>query len=199
MSCCNCQTRRGLKICCAVTAVLILVIAAVLITLYFTIFKPKEPKIVTQLVTLEHIKLVPIPGLLPIPVSFHLNITLGLLVTVHNPNYGSFRYQNSTAYITYRGVQAAQAPIHEDNIPARAQHNVSTDVVVMADKVISDTYFLGDIFNGSLNFSSSTKLHGKATIFKIFKLKATTFSTCDISVFIKYQNATAACKSKIHL
>ncbi|KAL2483974.1 Late embryogenesis abundant (LEA) hydroxyproline-rich glycoprotein family [Forsythia ovata] len=180
---------RGIKICLIVTAILIAILAVVVLVLSLTILKPKQPKITTQSVTLEYIKWVPIP--------FHMNVTLGIVVSVDNPNYGSFKYDNSTAYITYRGVAAADAPIEHDTIPARGSHEISTTVVLIVDSLTSSPYFLGDFISGCLNFTSSTTLHGKATVFKIFKKKVTTYSTCDLSVYIQAQNVTSVCHSKI--
>ncbi|KAJ8545993.1 hypothetical protein K7X08_018576 [Anisodus acutangulus] len=112
-------------------------------------------------------------------------------------NYGSFTYDNSIAYVTYRGDPAAEAPIEADTIPARADHDLSTTVLVDSDGFSKNPNFLGDAFSGCLNFTSSTTLHGKVTVWKVLKHKATTISTCDISVFTKFLNATSVCKSKI--
>ncbi|KAM7506228.1 hypothetical protein LguiB_005132 [Lonicera macranthoides] len=180
---------KCLKICCGITALIIIIILVVSIALYFTILKPKEPKITTQSVFLEDIKLVPLP--------FHLNVTLGLVVTINNRNYGSFRYKNSTAYVTYRGTLAAEAPIKEDTIPARGKLDVGTTVVIEGEKLVLNPTFWTDYFSGCLNFTSSTTLHGKATMLKFLKIKATTFSTCDISVFVLAMNATSVCSSSV--
>ena len=62
------------------------------------------------------------------------NVSLGLVVTVDNPNYGGFKYKNNTVYINYRGNLVAEAPIENDLIPARAKHNISTTVIIFADQ-----------------------------------------------------------------
>ncbi|XP_027108724.2 uncharacterized protein [Coffea arabica] len=180
---------RGLKICCGITTVLLITVIVVGLVLFLTVLKPRKPKITTQSVTLDSIKWVVIP-------VFHLNITLGIVVTVDNPNYGSFKYDNSTVFVTYRGIPAAQAPIQQDTIPARAKHDVGTTVVVVVDNFSSNPYFLVDLTSGSLNFSSTTSLHGKATVLKILKIKTTTFTTCDISVNVQAQNASSVCHSE---
>lgn len=179
-------SRKGLKICCGITALIILILIVVAVVLYFTIFKPKQPKITTQSVTLENFKYFPFP--------FFLNATFGLVVSIDNPNYGSYTYQNSTTYVTYRGINVAEASIENDTIPARGKHDIETTVVVQVDKIVADP---SDIFTQNFNFSSSTTLHGKATVLKFLKIKATSYSTCDIYLVTSTQNVTAVCKSKL--
>ncbi|KAA8520025.1 hypothetical protein F0562_014301 [Nyssa sinensis] len=160
----------------------------VAVVLFFTILKPKNPKVITQAVTLESIRW---------GIPLQLNVSLGVEVTVDNPNYGSFKYENSTVYISYRGSIVAEAPITEDTIPAHRKHDVGTTVEIMADKLIPDAHFREDFAAGCLNFTSSTTLHGKATVLKLFKIKATTYSICDVSLFLIAQNATSVCRTKI--
>ncbi|KAI3456425.1 hypothetical protein Pfo_013088 [Paulownia fortunei] len=180
---------RALKICGGATAILIVTLFAAILILFFTILKPKQPKLTTQEVTLEHFNLLLNP--------FQLNVTLGLVVNVNNPNYGSFKYDNTTAYISYRGTPAAEAPIVEDTIPARGKQDVSTEVLVMVDSLVSNAYFPADYATGCLNFTSSTTFQGKAKVLGFFKLKAKIYSTCDISVYVQSQNSSSVCRSKI--
>ncbi|XP_022777404.1 uncharacterized protein LOC111318802 [Durio zibethinus] len=180
------------KICCAVTAVLFIIVVVVLVTLCFTLFKPKDPKITPQSVTLESIHLVVFPVVKG-------NVSLGLEVTVDNPNYGGFKYRNSTAYIFYRGNLVAEAPIENDSISARAKHNISTKVIIFAEKLGTDGNFVIDILSGILNFTSSTILHGKVNVFNILKLKASSSSSCNISVLVQNQTAYSVCKIKTRL
>lgn len=190
MGCCTPKIKKALKIGCGITAILLIILLVVGIILYFTILKPKDPKVTIQSVTLESIRFEPFP-------AFHLNITIGLILTIHNRNYGSFKYDSSRAYVTYRDDPAAEAPIEADTIPARKDHDVNTTVLINSDGFSKNPNFLGDFISGCLNFTSSTTLHGKVTVFKVLKHKATTVSICDISVFTKFQNASSLCKSKI--
>ncbi|XVE51151.1 hypothetical protein DITRI_Ditri02bG0016000 [Diplodiscus trichospermus] len=164
----------------------------VLVTLCFTLFKPKDPKVTPQSATLESINLVVFPAIKG-------NVSLGLVLTVYNPNYGGFKYENSTAFINYRGNLVAEASIENDSIPARAKHNISTTVIIFADKLAADLNFLPDFFSGVLNFTSSTTLHGKANVFNVLKLKASSSSSCNISILVQTQSVDSICNSKIRL
>ncbi|KAJ6893221.1 hypothetical protein NC652_027290 [Populus alba x Populus x berolinensis] len=175
----------GLKICVLVTFVLLVIISVVLVILYFTVFKP---------VILESIRWI----IFPIQM---LNITLGMVVhPSRKSNYGSFKYQESTAYVSYRGDVVAEAPIEADTIPARGKHNINTTVTMFEDKLLSDDNFKREFLQGSiLNFTSKTTLHGKVILFKLIKAKASSSSTCDISIFVQEQQAESICKSKVSL
>ncbi|KAJ4703180.1 Late embryogenesis abundant protein [Melia azedarach] len=183
---------RGLKVCCGVTAILLISLLTVLIVLLLTLFKPKEPKITSEPPTLENFDLIFFPVI-------ELNMTLGIVVTVDNRNYGSFKYKNSTAYVSYHGIVVAEAPIEDGKIPARGKHNISTSITVFADKLASNSNFLGDSFSGVLNFSSTTTLRGKVSMLKFFNIKASSYSSCDISIFIQKQSIDSVCKSKVRL
>ncbi|KAE9457789.1 hypothetical protein C3L33_10298, partial [Rhododendron williamsianum] len=186
------RSPKGLKICCATTFVLLIVFTIVCVTLYFTMFKPKQPQVTAHPVSLENIEVRIFP-------AFSLNVTIGLVVTINNRNYGSFKYQNSTSYVDYHGTNIAEVPIEGETVPARRKLNLSTYANVAADKLITNSHFLSDLIAGSFNLTSTATLHGKATALKIFKHKAKILNTCDISIFIHNQSLESNCYSKIKL
>ncbi|KAJ1384340.1 Late embryogenesis abundant protein [Sesbania bispinosa] len=187
---CGMKCSKGLKICCGVTAIVVIVLLVVLVVLFLTVFKPKDPTIILRSVEIERLILV-----LP---TFDINASLGIVVTVENPNHGSFRYHNSTAYLNYRGNLMAEAPILEDTIPARDAHNISTSLNVFAD-VTKFPDLLNDYTNGIINFTSTTTLQGKVRIMDLFKIKATSYSTCYLSVFVHDNIVNSTCNIQIEL
>ncbi|KAF7811139.1 late embryogenesis abundant protein [Senna tora] len=104
-----------------------------------------------------------------VPVT-ELNVSLGVVATVKNPNYGSFSYGDSTTSVFYRGNEVAEGPIHGDTIPSHGEVNVSTTLDVTADKFAKDPNFFNDVKSGVVNLTSSTTLHGKVKILSLFKL-----------------------------
>ncbi|KAI4371128.1 hypothetical protein MLD38_019395 [Melastoma candidum] len=178
------------KFCCITTFVLLLIVAATFVAIYFTILKPKNPEMVMQPVELEGFSLT---SILP-PI---LHVKLGVTVTVDNHNYGSFKYENGTTYIKYRETVVAEALIEGDTLPARAKHNISTTVNLSADKLVLNRDFLMDYNSGWLNVTSTTMLHGRVKVLKLFKMKATTYSNCDTSIDLKNQTSVSFCNHKI--
>lgn len=186
------KSQRGLKICCGVTIIFFILILVVLIVLFITILKPKEPKIINNHVTLEKIDFQVFPVIKG-------NVSLGISMTVSNPNYGSFAYHGTTSHVKYRGHIVAEAEIKDDKIPAHGSLNISTSVNIYADKLASDEHFLEDYFHGVLNFTASTTLHGKVGLFNFLKMKATSYCTCEISVFVQDVRVDSHCKTRVML
>lgn len=189
---CGMQCSKGVKICSAITATIIILLVVTLVILIFTVFKPKEPNF-----TMHPVQIVGWQAKLWPPSSPQVNISLGIVATVKNRNRGSFTYEDSTTFVTYRGNVVGEGPIRGDTIPERGELNVSTTVKIFADKLLKDPNFLGDFVGGVLNFTSSSTLYGKVRILKIIKKKATSYSTCHISVFTRIRTANSTCYIKM--
>ncbi|XVF43399.1 hypothetical protein PTKIN_Ptkin02bG0037000 [Pterospermum kingtungense] len=187
-------SRRGLKICCAATAIFLVILAIVVTTLALTVFKPKNPKITLYPQGLENIGF----GLGGFT-NGTMNATIGMVVAINNPNYGRFKFKNTTSFVNYRGDVVAEVPIEQSLVPAHGKVNISTSADFMVDRLISNPSFWSDVLAGSVNFTTDATVHGKVTLLNILKLHASVPSTCDISVFIKSQSVKSTCKTKIKL
>ncbi|CAK7348961.1 unnamed protein product [Dovyalis caffra] len=179
---------RSFKVCCGVTTIFIIVLVCIFTTLALTVFKPKKPTIIANPVGLENIQL-----------NATLNVTLGMIISIDNPNYGSFKFTNSTAYVNYHGVNVGEVPIQADLIPAHAKVNITTSVDLMADRLIENPYFMQDLIAGRFDLASTSSMHGKVKVLKILKLDATALSTCDISISVSSLSIESTCKSEIKL
>ncbi|XP_027362534.1 uncharacterized protein LOC113870132 [Abrus precatorius] len=187
---CGMRCSKGLKICCGVTAILLIILVVIAVVLFFTVFKPKDPEIILQSVKLERFHL--------IWPTAELDVSLGIEVTVQNPNHGSFSYHNSTAYLNYCGNLVGEAPVPEDTILAHQDHNISTTLNFFAE--ISKFKDLpSDYDRGVINFTTTTTLLGKVRILDLFKIKATSYSTCDLAIFVHDQSVNSTCDTNIKL
>jgi len=189
MVCCV-RCSKGCKICCLTTILLVILLVVVLLVLFFTVFKPKDPDIILQSVKLEGFKL-------ELP-NFKLNVSLGMVVTVENPNHGSFTYHNSTSHLYHRETLVAEVPLPEDTIPARDDHNITTSLSVFADVGKLKDFFT-DYSRGVINFTSEVTLLGKVKVLNIFKMKATSYCTCYLSLFVPNKSIDSICDSQIKL
>lgn len=185
------NSRKRLKICCAITTILFAIFIIVFVILFFTVFKPKQPIVTAHPASLENIQFQMFP--------LSLNATLALIVTIDNRNYGGFKYKNATAYVDYHGTNVAQVAIESNTVPAHSNINISTYANISGDKLTSSPYFWGDVGAGRFNFTSTAMLHGKVNVLKIFKMGARVVSFCDISVLIQSQDVDSTCYSKIKL
>ncbi|KAM7271797.1 hypothetical protein ACFE04_031011 [Oxalis oulophora] len=184
-------TRKS-KVCCAATIGFLSIIVIVITTLSLTILKPKQPEVLARPLGLENIQFDGYPNVT-------MNVTLDVIVTIDNKNYGSFKFKNSTVYLNYHEIIVAEIPVEEDLVPARRKININTNADFMVDKLMTSPYLLQDIVAGSLNFTSKAILHGEVGMFNLLKLEANVYSTCDISLFILSQNVVITCQSKIKL
>ncbi|KAK7257528.1 hypothetical protein RIF29_31565 [Crotalaria pallida] len=184
------RRRRRIKICFSVSALFLIIFATVIVTLSFTIFRPKDPEVSLHLVDLEKFQF------------FTPNSTsesLGLVITVVNKNYGSFKSRNSIGYLNYRHIVVAKVPIETKVIPARSKMNVSTSAGIMTNKFMSDPMFWSDIEAGALNLTASVTLPGKVSMIKILKLKAMVNISCNIYFNLSAVKADSICISKIKM
>ncbi|XP_050878460.1 uncharacterized protein LOC127082263 [Lathyrus oleraceus] len=179
---------RGLKLCLIISTVFLIIVTVVILTLILTIFKPKDP---TISVGLPHFNL--------LSPNITMNMTLGMVITILNPNYGSFKYQNSIGYVTYHDTVVGNVPIDSQLVPARSEINVTTNADFMVGKLIQNPKFWSDIVQNGMvfNLTSTTELPGKAIVLKYVKVKAIAYCSCNISVNITSNGVESNCISRI--
>ncbi|KAE9593057.1 hypothetical protein Lal_00029087 [Lupinus albus] len=183
-------TKKRLKICFAVSALFFIIVAIVIVTLTFTTFKIKDPYVSLRPIGLENFQFfTPNSSIEP----------LDMLITVVNPNYGSFKSINSVGYLNYRHKVIASAPFEKILIPARGKINMNTTAGIMTKKLMSDPKFWTDIDFGALNLTANVTLPGKVSVIKIFKLKATITISCGIYLNLSAVDADSSCITKIKL
>lgn len=185
---------RVLKLCCGLSTLFLIISVAVLTTLSLTVFKPKQPVITAHTVGLENLHFPIFPG-----GHTEVNITIEMVITIDNPNYVSFKYGNTTAYVTYHETNVAEFAIEEHLVHAHANLTVTTSADFMLSKLISSPYFLNDFSSGCLNLNSTATLNGQASLLKIFKLHFRALSSCEILFFIHSKHVESKCKSKLKL
>lgn len=147
----------------------------------FTVFKVKKPQIHVENISLESFN-----GniSLNIPPTFTLNVTLGLVVSITNPNKVGFKYTNSTAHLFYRGVDVGLVPIPPGQIGAGGTEQISSTLTLLADRLITNTHIFSDLISGSLSFSTTTDISGRIDFFHIFKHHVDTSTVCNITISI---------------
>lgn len=189
------NSRRSFKICCGVTLLLSIILIIVSITLFYTVLKPKKPQINLHPISLHEIES-------QILSRLSLNVTLELIITIKNPNYGSFKFEDSIASLIYHGNNSVgEIVIEHGTVPSKGELNTRSNYAnITGDKLVKSPYFMKDIEAGSLNFTSNLTLHGKVKVLKIFKIHATVTSYCDISVLVHSHLAIQlSCHSKVRL
>ncbi|KAK7402031.1 hypothetical protein VNO78_13972 [Psophocarpus tetragonolobus] len=186
---------RGLKIFLVVSLLFLATVFTAIVVLFFTILKPRDPVITLHLVDFQHFQL---SDSFLYKLTKNSNISLQTVISMKNPNYGSFKYGNSSGYVKFHDMIVGVIPIKGDLIPARSQINMNTSINLMLGKLVNAYEFLSDFANGTLNLRSRFILRGKACMLKIIKLKTRTYTACKISLKLPYnKEVNSICKSKL--
>lgn len=188
------RRHKHLFTCCGVFWGFIVLLGIVILILSFTVFKTKQPVITIDNVVLETFRV----NLSNIDAS--VNLTLGVDVSVWNPNHASFKYTNSTSYMFYRSSQVGEAPIPAGRIGARGIEKLTTSLKLNASRVLSNPYVFSDLLVGSFPISTTAEVSGRVNILNIFKHHARSSSYCSMSVSVatrSVQNMT--CTSHVKL
>jgi len=182
------MNKRGLKICLLVSIIFLIIVATVILSLVFTIFKPKNPDVHVYPIGLENLQFLQ-PNVTSVP--------LHLVVTIFNPNYGTYKTKNTTGYLHYQDTLVAIAPVGPKKLPGHRTTNVSATAGLMSVELISNDKFLVDVADGSFNLTAKAIFHGKVHMSKVFKVKATVNISCDIFFNITSLHTDSYCITKI--
>ncbi|KEH29660.1 uncharacterized protein [Medicago truncatula] len=182
------MTKKSLKICLLVSIIFLIIVATVILSLAFTISKPKDPDVHVYPIGLKNLKLLQ-PNVTIVP--------LHLVITIFNPNYGTYKTKNTTGYLSFQDTLVAIAPIGPNKLPSHRTTNVTATAGLMNEKLISNDKFLVDVAHGSFNLTAKATLRGKVHISKVFKVKATVTINCDIFFNITSFYTDSYCITKI--
>ncbi|XP_062154491.1 late embryogenesis abundant protein At1g64065-like [Alnus glutinosa] len=136
--------------------------------------------------------------------SFNLNssssspsfsIKLSAQVTVKNTNFGHFKFDNSTATISYRGTEIGEGAISKERARFRSTKKLNVTVTASSGKASTNSHLRSDIDSGILQLSSRAKLSGKIHLFFIFKKKKSAEMNCTMELNTKIKAIqNLACK-----
>uniref|UniRef100_A0ACD5X0Q6 Uncharacterized protein n=1 Tax=Avena sativa TaxID=4498 RepID=A0ACD5X0Q6_AVESA len=159
----------------------LLAIAVVLLILFLTVLRVRDPTI--RLVSTELTGVAPRFALLPAP-SLRLNVTLLLTVSVHNPNPASFAYaEGGHTDLSYRGAHVGDAEIGPGAVPSRGDAEVRLALTLQADRFLAagDARQLAeDVEGGALPLDAATRVPGTVVLFGLFRRHAVAYSECSL-------------------
>lgn len=162
-----------------VCLLLVLVLAAIALILAFTVFRVRDPT--TQLVSARVSGISPrvdIPAL-----RVQINVTVNLVILVHNPNRAAFAHALGQTQLYYRGVQVGFADVEPGRISARGSEDVRVAMTVEADQFASALASLvADVMAGQVGLDASTRIPGRVNFLRVFKHHAVAVSECHVVV-----------------
>ncbi|KAM0830188.1 hypothetical protein ACQ4PT_066375 [Festuca glaucescens] len=161
------------------TLAALLALAVVLLVLFLTVLRVRDPTI--RLVSTELTGVAPRFALLPVP-SLRINVTLFLTVSVHNPNPASFAYgEGGHADLSYRGAHVGDAEIGPGAVPSRGDAEARLALTLQADRFLAagDARQLAeDMEGGLLPLDAATRVPGTVVLFGLFRRRAVAYSEC---------------------
>ncbi|XP_058092366.1 uncharacterized protein LOC131238777 [Magnolia sinica] len=177
------MSKRRLLPWCACFIGTILILALVILVLALTVFKIKEPEMAMNSIKIDRMNL----NVAGLSSALSLNLTLTADVSVKNPNAASFKFDNSTTILTYRGKTVGEAHTPAGKALARRTLRMNVTVDVNANKLVGDQNLISDVASGALTVSSYTKISGRVSIIKIIKRGVVVVMNCTVSVSVSNQ------------
>ncbi|XP_042503438.1 uncharacterized protein LOC122080687 [Macadamia integrifolia] len=191
------RKRNAWLLCLLVFLGVLIFVGLLLLILALTVFKPKNPTITINSISVEHLQSSVNP---PPSKQVYLNLTLKLDMLVTNPNKVSFDYSDSSVQLIYDSVVVGEAPISAGSISAKETKEMITSLTVLADRFLSDPNFYPDMLSGTLPLTAYTRISGKVSVLNIVKKHVVTYTSCNVK--LNLHNSTVAdseCTSKINL
>lgn len=186
---------KGRKVCLIVTGVVIAIVLLIVI-LALTVFKAKHPVTTVNSVKLEDFHL----GLDIAKLKVDLNVTLGVDISVKNPNKVGFKFSDSVANLNYRGQQIGEVPVPAGEISSDATKEFNLSLTIMADRLLSDSQLYSDVTSGTLPLNTFVKISGKVRILGFIKVHVVSSTSCDFAVDISTRAVeNQECKYKTKL
>ncbi|GMH10068.1 hypothetical protein Nepgr_011909 [Nepenthes gracilis] len=172
------RSRRRRNIC-LITAAAIIALVIALVIIGVTVFRARRPVTTVNSVSLENFHL----SLNVLQISAQINVTLLAGISVKNPNKVGMKYTNSSAIVQYRGIVVGEAPIPAGSISAGETLPMNITIDIMADRLLTNSKFYTDVFNGTLPISTYTRISGKVKIL-LFKIHVVSYTTCNLTISI---------------
>lgn len=166
--------RKYIKIC-GVFAAIILIFFVVIISLTFTIFQIRDPKIKMNSVTIQRFEFA--NGTL----RKDVNVSLLADVSVKNPNIAAFRFSNTTTEIYYGGVLVGKGMFPQGVAEARRTLRRNVTVEIVPAKISAVPTMNLDLAAGEFNISSFTRIAGKVKILGFVKRNVVVRLNCTMS------------------
>ncbi|EPS59709.1 hypothetical protein M569_15096 [Genlisea aurea] len=173
------RRRRSICCCCVCFFLAILLgLGVMAFSLGFTFFKPKDP-----VITVDSISLADVDFAVDAPrLRVLLNVTIDAVVTVENPNVIGFRYGNSTGLMLYRGTTVGEVPIPGGRIEGSSRRLWNLKLALMADRLLHDPNFFSDAVSGVMGFQIAVTLPGKVTV--IVDVDLVAYAICDVEIHL---------------
>ncbi|KAJ1416150.1 Late embryogenesis abundant protein [Sesbania bispinosa] len=157
---------------CFVFVLAAFVMCCAVLLAFASLLRLRSPEIKLRSATLNHISY---NSASP---SASFNATVIAHISIKNPNYGAFSYENSTVRILYAGVKVGDREIRSNRVNGRETKEMNVMVNVKSSKLPVTGNLSSDINSGTLNLTSYAKFSGTVQLLKIINKRKTIEMAC---------------------
>lgn len=168
------RRKKSLK-CLAYVAAFVVFQTGIILLFVMLVMKIRDPKVRIASVSVANHNIS----------SSSFNLDLMAKVTVKNTNFGHFKFENSTAIISYLGTPVGEATILKARARARSTKKFNVTAAISSSKLTDNTRLRSDLNSGVLKLTSTAKLSGKIHLFVIFKKKKSAEMNCTMDLNTK--------------
>lgn len=113
------------------------------------------------------------------------NIGMDTEFDVKNTNFGHFRYENTTVEFYYRGIKIGEALVRQARVSARSTWQFDMLVnLSSANITVNSVEFALDFSSGIFPLSSTSRMRGNITVWKVFKNNKSTNMNCTMNIVV---------------
>ncbi|XP_021295511.1 uncharacterized protein LOC110425052 [Herrania umbratica] len=112
----------------------------------------------------------------------HFNMRLIMEIAVKNKNFGHFRFDNTTANVTFGSVMVGDGEIVKSRARARKTKRMNVTVDVSSSAVSDEDGLRTQLSSGTLTLTGVARLRGKVTLMKLMKKRKTAEMNCTMTV-----------------
>ncbi|KAI3419579.1 LEA_2 domain-containing protein [Psidium guajava] len=170
----NDPRRKGKIVGCIIAGVIAQ--TAIILLFVLLVMRIRNPKVRLSSVSVENLKLD------TSSTSPSFSMQLHAQVAVKNTNFGHFKFDKTTATISYRGADVGSMDIVKAKVRARSTKRMNVTTSVSSKKFSSVTQFRSDVDSGVLTLNGHAKLSGKVRLFEVFKKKKSAQMNCTMDV-----------------
>lgn len=168
---------------CIVGTLFLVFVVIILLILFFSLFKAKDPKITVDSVQVPNFHVSDFPD----PANVTVNFTITVYLTLKNPNRASFNYYDSSLQLNYEGDQIGFMFIPAGKVSAqRSQFMGITLPVEPFSATFAPDYdpLAGNNPNRILPIETKIRMAGRVRVLHVFTHHAQAFSDCAIRVAV---------------
>ncbi|XP_056171105.1 uncharacterized protein LOC115685865 [Syzygium oleosum] len=173
--------RRCLVFLLTAPLLLLFLLSVISLVLSLTLLKPRDPT--TRLVSATLNGISPQVTLFPV-LKVELNVTLNLILLVHNRNHFGFRHGPGKSIILYRGGQVSEADLLSGEIPARKSAEMPCRLMLEVDRVVAEDVapLVRDVLGGEVVVESRTRIPGRVRLWNVLQRQVVATSECRYTI-----------------